>query len=221
MRGATVGFGVGGGRKLHTGMCSEGHMMDELMTPCENCGEMTTYYDIVSYSGADGNSRQVCTRCFNVDAAHLSGLEHFEDIRFEPIDLKDSAGETHRFHFRARLHGSIVVLDAFELLDGHPSGYQCQVVGSPEQDLLGLLARLIQRLRRLLSIRHLVTEGTKTEIAEQTVRGRIDWDESAVERIPLLVIDGREISWSDFGRMLSAFEGWQFKLEIIDRSDEI
>ena len=66
-----------------------------------------------------------------------------------------------------------------------------------------------------------MTEGTKTEIAEQTVRGRIDWDESAVERVPLLVIDGREISWNDFGRMLAAFEGWQFKLEIIDRSDEI
>lgn len=189
--------------------------MDEVITPCEKCGEMTQYYDIVSYSGADGIFRQVCTRCFNVDAAHLSGLEHFEDIRFEPIDLKDSAGETHRFHFRARLHGSIVVLDAFELLDGRPSGYQCQVVGSPEQDLLGLLARLIQRLRRLLSIRHLVTEGMKTEIAEQTVRGRIDWDESAVERIPLLVIDGREISWNAFGRMLSAFEGWQFSRLLI------
>ena len=53
------------------------------------------------------------------------------------------------------------------------------------------------------------------------MRGRIDWDESAVERTPLLVIDGREISWNDFGRMLSAFEGWQFKLEIVDRSDEV
>jgi hypothetical protein len=195
--------------------------MDEETTQCENCGEMTRYYDIVSYSGADGSFRQVCTRCFNADVARLSGLERFEDIRFEPIDLKDSAGATHRFHFRTRLHGSIVVLDAFELHDGRPSGYQCQVVGSHEQELLELLARLIQRLRPLLSTRHLVTEGTKTEIAEQTVRGRIDWDESAVERIPLLVIDGREISWNDFGHMLSAFEGWQFKLEIIDRSDEI
>lgn len=53
------------------------------------------------------------------------------------------------------------------------------------------------------------------------MRGRIDWDESAVERTPLLVIDGREISWNDFGLMLSAFEGWQFKLEIVDRSDEV
>lgn len=195
--------------------------MDQDTIPCESCGQLTPHYDIVSYRGAEGSCRQFCTRCFNADVARLGGLAHFEDIPLEPIDLTDSVGETHRFYFRTRLHGSIVALDAFELRDGRPSGYQCQVIGNPEQELLALLAKLIERLRRLLSIRHLATEGEKTEIAEQTVRGRIDWDESAVERIPLLVIDGREISWNDFGRMLSAFEGWQFKLEIVDRSDEI
>ena len=40
-------------------------------------------------------------------------------------------------------------------------------------------------------------------------------------RVPLLMIDGREISWEQFGRMLMSLEGWQFKLEIRDRSEEI
>jgi hypothetical protein len=35
------------------------------------------------------------------------------------------------------------------------------------------------------------------------------------------VIDGQEITWEQFGRMLMSFEGWQFKLEIYDRSKEI
>jgi hypothetical protein len=34
-------------------------------------------------------------------------------------------------------------------------------------------------------------------------------------------MSGREISWEQFGRMLMSFEGWQFKLEIRDRSEEI
>jgi hypothetical protein len=38
--------------------------------------------------------------------------------------------------------------------------------------------------------------------------------------MPLVVIDGREISWEQFGRMLMTFEGWQFKLQILDRSEE-
>lgn len=37
----------------------------------------------------------------------------------------------------------------------------------------------------------------------------------------MLVIDGREVGWVQFGQMLMKFEGWQFKLEIKDRSEEI
>jgi hypothetical protein len=39
--------------------------------------------------------------------------------------------------------------------------------------------------------------------------------------VPLLVIDGREVSWDEMGRMLMSFEGWQFRLEIRDRSEEV
>ncbi len=34
----------------------------------------------------------------------------------------------------------------------------------------------------------------------------------------MLVIDGRDVSWEEFGRMLMTFEGFQFKLEIVDKS---
>jgi hypothetical protein len=52
------------------------------------------------------------------------------------------------------------------------------------------------------------------------VRGRIEWDQDEDGRVPLLVIDGRGITWDQFGRMLMTFEGWQFKLEILDNSEE-
>jgi hypothetical protein len=39
--------------------------------------------------------------------------------------------------------------------------------------------------------------------------------------MPIVVIDGQEISWEEFGHMMSSFEGWQFKLEMLDRSDEL
>jgi hypothetical protein len=59
------------------------------------------------------------------------------------------------------------------------------------------------------------------QIVDQAVKGVIDCDLSEVERMPLLQIDGREISWEDFGRILMSFEGWQFKLEIVDPSDDV
>jgi hypothetical protein len=37
-----------------------------------------------------------------------------------------------------------------------PRGYQFQILGEPEDEPLSLLARLIERMRRSLSIKHLV-----------------------------------------------------------------
>jgi hypothetical protein len=52
------------------------------------------------------------------------------------------------------------------------------------------------------------------------VQGRIGWDAAQDGRIPLLVVDGREITWEEFGRMMLTREGWQFRLEIRDKSEE-
>ena len=41
------------------------------------------------------------------------------------------------------------------------------------------------------------------------------------ERMPLLVIDGREVSCEEFERMLRTFEGRQLLMEIGDRSEEV
>ena len=56
------------------------------------------------------------------------------------------------------------------------------------------------------------------------VRARIDSDLESYEDYghpPLIVIDGKEIRWDEFGRMLMTYEGFNFKLEIFDRSEEM
>lgn len=74
--------------------------------------------------------------CFNKQVADASGLTGFEDAKFEPVGLTDSTGEIHEFHFRTHLFVAGVSIDAFELRDGHPSGYQFQIIADPEEDLL-------------------------------------------------------------------------------------
>ncbi len=123
--------------------------------------------------------------------------------------------------FRTRLLGSMVALDAFELKRGEPAGYQFQILGDPDDDLLSLLGRLVERMRRSLSVKHLVQSEHGLQIAGQTVRARIESVQTTDERMPLLVIDGRDVSWEEFRRMLMTFEGGQFRIEIGDRSDEV
>ena len=189
---------------------------------CADCGQVTPGYEIVNYGSMETGYRKLCSQCFNAMVAKLAGLEGFENARFEPVGIADSAGEIHQFHFRTHLYGTGVVLDAFELRDGEPAGYQFEVIGKPEDDLLTLLGRLIEKIRRALSVKH-ITEGEHgLHIADHhVVRGRIEWDDASDGRVPLLVVDGREVSWDDFGRMLMGFEGFQFRLHIQDKSEEV
>lgn len=191
------------------------------MIRCEACGTAIPAYDIVSYGSIEHGYRQLCSQCFNAEVASAQGLERFENYRFHPLVMTDCTGEAHEFQFRTCLLGSMVSLEAFELKRGEPAGYRFQILGDPDDDLLSLLGHLVERMRRSLSVKHLVASDHGLQIADQTVRARIEWDETQDGRVPLLVIDGRDVSWEEFGRMLMTFEGWQFRMEIGDRSEEV
>jgi hypothetical protein len=188
---------------------------------CADCNEFTPSYDIINYGSIGKGYRQICSRCFNDEVAKSDGLTNFEHLKFDPIDLVDCAGKAHVFHFRIRLFGPGVALDAFELRDEHAAGYQFQVIGEPGDDLLALLGQLIDKIRRVLSHRHIVDGELGPQIADHgLVLGAIEWDETRGGQVPLVIIDGREITWDELGRMLMTYEGWQFKLEIRDKSEE-
>lgn len=197
---------------------SAGAKIDEVR--CGGCGKTVPGYDIIHYGSVENGYRQLCSQCFNQEIAKLDGLEGFEHVNFTPVGLPDCTGEMHEFHFRARLLGPQVALDAFELRDGHPGGYEFQIIGSSEEDLLVLLGRLIERIRRALSTKYLENGNLGRQIADQLVRGRIAWDDAYDGRLPLMIIDGQEISWEELGRMLMTFEGFHFQLEIRDKSEE-
>jgi len=188
---------------------------------CETCGAVVPSYDVVTFGSIEQGYRELCNHCFNVEMANALGLERFEHVRLQPVVITDCEGEKHEFHFRIRLLGSVVALDAFELKAGVPGGYQFQILGEPDDEPLPLLGSLIERIRRSLSVRYLVSSEDGTRIADQTVCGRIESDDSNDHRVPLLVIDGQDVSWDEFGRMLISFEGWQLRVSIRDRSEEV
>ncbi len=188
---------------------------------CDTCRRPIAVCDGISYGSREGGYRQLCSRCFNEEIAAADGIK-FQHVEFQPLEMLDATGQRHEFHFRVRLLGDRVALDTFELLDDEPRGYHFQVLGDPQGDLFALMGQLVERMRRALALRHLeYDEQFGWTIADLLARGRIDWDEEQEGRVPLIVIDGREISWEQFGRMLMNFEGWQFKLEICDSSKEV
>ena len=189
---------------------------------CHTCGRAIAGFESVHYGSIDAGYRDLCNRCFNEEVASAGEID-FSHVQFEPLEIADAAGTAHRFHFEVRLLGDRVALEAFELVNDGPGGYQFQVIGDAEEDLFELMGKMVPRIGRLLAQQHLKTEAhiSGLHIADLLVRGRITWDESEDGRVPMLVIDGREITWEQFGQMVMGFEGWQFRFEIRDQSEEV
>lgn len=189
---------------------------------CDACRQPTPPHDVVNYRSMEGGYRRLCGRCFNEAAASQLGLQGFEHVAFEPVRMVDGRGTEHEFRFQPRLFGTGVAIDAFELRDGSPVGYRFQAIGEPDHDALELLGKLIGKMRRALARTHLDDTDHGPQVNDHLIlRGTVDSDPDEDHRVPMVVIDGREISWDELGRMVATFEGWQFKLEFRDRSEEI
>ena len=189
---------------------------------CDACFQPALVYDVVNYGSIEGGYRQLCGRCFNEVAALRFGLPGFEHVDFEPIRMIDATGAAHEFRFRKRLFGPGIAIDAFELRDGRPAGYRFQVIGEPYDDPLELLGTLVAKMRRALAHIHLDHSENGPHVSDRlTLRGTVESDPDEDHRAPQVVVDGIEISWDELGRMVSTFEGWQFKLEFRDLSEEI
>jgi hypothetical protein len=101
------------------------------------------------------------------------------------------------------------------------------LIGDIDKEIFELFGKLFERMRRGLNRNHLEWDGTTNswQISEDdVVRARISSDlecDGDYGHPPLIVIDGKEIRWDEFGRMLMTYEGFHFKLEIFDRSEDL
>lgn len=161
-------------------------------TRCAGCSRVVPSYDIVNIGSVEKGYRALCGKCFNTEMAKLAGLDRFEHVTFEPVRLADCAGETHDFHFRTHLFGTGVALDAFELRDGCPAGYQFQMIGKPQEDLLVLFGRLIEKIRRGLSVKHV----SKGEYGLQIADHRVVPGHDRVRQFPGCVCAAPQRRWS-------------------------
>jgi len=191
---------------------------------CEICGSHVPGYDTV-YLSSEENLALVCLKCYNQRISEATGFD-YEHVEFEPIVIKDIDGHDHKFHFTVRLLGDRVVIYAFEFKDSYPGGYEFSAIGNIEEEVFELFGKLFERVRRALNRKHIYwCETTQNwQITnDNLVRGKIgcDHESSEYERQPLIVIDGKEISWNQFGQMLMTYEGFNFKLETFDMIDEI
>lgn len=184
---------------------------------CGTCGREYLTYDGVVLSG-EGGGRELCRDCFNRYIAERMDVD-FQPTDFVPYKVRGPDRRVHTFHFRSMLVPTGRVLEAFELVGGAPGGYQFKVLGDFDDDAFALCAELVERIRRRVGVLDLEKhEGGRMLPHARPTRGHIEYAEH--DDGPAVVIDGRTLSWAEFGHLLGSYEGWQFRLQIVDPTDE-
>src|SRR6056297_1095663 len=75
------------------------------------------------------------------------------------------------------------------------------------------LGDLRRKIRKLISVRHLIEEAGTLSLTHDRLRGRVDSDG--------VVVDGRFLCFDQLAVLMQSFQGFQFDLRFIDPSDEI
>ena len=185
---------------------------------CHHCNKKISSEQGI-FTEINGEPVLLCGACWNKYISKYMGLD-FKTIELKPITLKDSSGKAHEFRFLTHMVPSGLAIEAYEIIADKHKGYKFSVLGAFDCNQADLILDLYEKMKRGLSTRYLKKHRGQRGVKDIKVVGRIEWDDDYKGEIPMLVIDGQQVTWAEFGKMLMTFEGWQFKLYMIDRTEE-
>ena len=184
--------------------------------PCDRCGAGHLAHALIQLAHDDEQDEHVCASCFNSAVYAALGIP-YQHAEFEPEDFADARGQQHTFHFLGLARRDGFVVEATELLDGDARGYHFSVLGSYYDSPWRLHDLVRTRVRRALARRNLDPGPTGPELPiGRDVTGRIDASTAGTR----VVIDGAAMSWEDFGALWRACDGMQFRLQVVEETDE-
>lgn len=173
---------------------------------------------------ARGENLALCCECNNRFAAEYLGLDltPFSNGIYEYSGIR---GKKHKFHIRKMVHPVGIAYEAAEITGNDNPGFKVNVMDNLDCDQQVLFKRLEAKIKKTLFVRYLKTSrgpyGSKqTHIKNDVVAGRLEYNDDD-SGIPGLIIDGKSYSWEELGRMLTPYEGFQFKLKLYDMNDDI
>jgi len=102
-------------------------------------------------------------------------------------------------------------------------GYEFAVLGDHDADVGALVSRVRSRAEGEIGRSYLERASRRSgwTLRDDEVAGRLVWSDEGDNGRPYdVVIDGRILSWEEFGTALESYEGWGFRLVIEDRVED-
>lgn len=117
-----------------------------------------------------------------------------------------------------------LISEAIEVVEnGKNEPYEFSILSSFDADIEYAELQLKAKIKRGINKRYLSShQGSMTLNNDNELVGRISWndDPDKTDDSMILIVDGKKISKDAFWRILSQYEGWTFKLNIVDRTEE-
>jgi len=158
-----------------------------------------------------GTTEILCTDCYNKTIAELTDAELPSHIP-KTIYFEDCAREAHMFHIEFMLFPHCKTLKAYE---NYNDGYVCEVYGGLDDSFSVMWEKLIGKLSKMLSVKYI--DGNSW--TNDKVAGYVNYDCETESHY--VVIDGNRYEWSELGKQLGTYEGFQIKIEFADLGDDL
>jgi hypothetical protein len=125
-------------------------------------------------------------------------------------EFVDFAGRTRKFNLEQFPVPSGYGVCAAEEAEGD-DGYVFRAFSTV--DPFHALGDLRRRIRKLLSVRHLLERDGELSLTHDRLRGRVAYGG--------VVVDGIFLTFDQLAKLMQTYEGFQFDLKIVDSSDEL
>jgi hypothetical protein len=166
---------------------------------------------------------QLCDACYNDRVAALTGSAPLPRPP-PPMVIIGPDGRSHRLAYRILRAPAGVEVKLEETGVEPGQGYGFAVLGDHDAHVAPLLRQVRTIAEREVARQYLepATHGAGWRVTDgDEVVGRFIWSDEGAAGAPFdVVIDGRTLTWEQFGEALSAYEGWNFRLLIEDRVAE-
>lgn len=134
--------------------------------------------------------------------------------------FRDIDGNEHKFIFEPYACPTGKAMKAYEVKNCQRKGYEFTVIENFNANSEYLRGNLTSKIKQAILEKHIeYDEKAHTwSPINAILKGRIASRrcESDFDLEPVIVIDGNELSWEEFGRTMLVQEGFDFKIEFIN-----
>lgn len=140
----------------------------------------------------------------------------------EDLYVKDCNNQEFHFKIATFQLPPFLIAEAIEIRNDDQPGYNFSSMFEMEEDPDFAKLELIKKIRKGINSRYIENSRFGPTIRDKIICGRIQSnnDLSDTDCNSVLVVEGKRITFEKLSKIMESVEGWQFKIEILDRYEE-